>query len=405
MQPILALKSNSSIKSKGLLGKSLIVIQFTISIFLIISALVIRDQLNFVREINLGFDREKVVEIASALPSNEINGKFEKFKNEISGSPFINAIGGSANDFGVTWTRVGFNTQNGDFKSFSLNVIDYDYLEALNIELLAGRNFSKKFPSDVSESIIVNEAFLEYFGWDDHIGKQIPGPNFSSHKIVGVVKDFNFSSLHTVIMPLALTLNDLQPIRSGINDITGSYTSLVFRFATVRLAEGNTLEMTKFLEEKWSEVTQNSPFNMTFLDDTINSLYLSEQRWGKIIIYTSTFAIIIACLGLFGLASLMVEKRMKELGIRKVLGASVTGLLGLVSKNILILVIAANIFAWPLAYLVMDNWLQGFAFRVDISLYVFLVSGFAALFISAITISFQTLKAATKNPVETLRYE
>jgi putative ABC transport system permease protein len=261
------------------------------------------------------------------------------------------------------------------------------------MELIAGRNFSKEFPSDSSDAVIVNEALAKEFGWDDAIGRKISGfrnvQGLEEPTVIGVVKDFHFLSLHNEIAPVILHVNPNWPIR----------------YILVKIANANVPQTLALLRDTWHRVSPNAPFEFYFLDEDVENQYRAETRWGKIVGYASVLAIFIACLGLFGLATLTAAKRIKEIGIRKVLGASVAGLAGLLSKDFVKLVLAANLIAWPIAWYAMNKWLQNFAYRTDINWWVFALAGGLALLTALLTVSTQAIKATLANPVEALRYE
>ncbi|MCP4724793.1 MAG: hypothetical protein GY863_07140, partial [bacterium] len=372
-QPASVLKGVLAAGKKNLLSRILVVIQFSISILLIICTFLMNQQLNFIIGNNLGYDRERVAVIENTVSGDEANRIFEVYKNELEKSDMVVSVGGANNQFGVYWTIVGYDERSGEFREFFMNFVDHDYIPTLGMEIIQGRNFSREFGSDQSEGIIVNEAFAKYFGWSDPLNSNLPD-NFPPHKIIGVVKDFNFSSLHNEIRPVALVLNP-EIILRGINDIVGSNFPVVLGKIIVRISRGETAGIVGHLKSEWARVAPNTPFNLTFVDEAIDAQYRDDRKWSTVINYASYFAVLIACMGLFGLAALAVDRRIKEIGIRKVLGASTGSIVSLVSTELMILVIVSNILAWPAAYLAINRWLQDFAFRTEISLLTFLVSG------------------------------
>ncbi len=402
-QPVSVLKGVLSSGRKNLLSRILVLVQFSLSILLLISTFLMKQQLDFIRSKNLGYNRERVLVVENGTQSSVANRNFEVYKNELEKSDMIVKVGGANNQFGVYWTKVGYHERTGEFREFFMNLVDHDYIPSLGMEIVNGRNFSREFGSDRTEGIIVNEAFVKYYGWDDPLNSKLPD-NFPPHRIIGVVKDFNFSSLHELIRPLVLVLNR-NVILDGIDDIVGSNFPIVLGKMIIRIGHGETSVIVDHLKNVWEEVAPNAPFNLSFVDETIDSQYREDRKWSTVINYASYFAILIACMGLFGLSALSVDKRVKEIGIRKVLGASTGGIVSLVSTELLFLVIASNILAWPAAYYAVNRWLQDFAFRTDQSILTFIVSGVIALLVAFITISFQSVKAAVSNPVDTLRYE
>ncbi|MCG8605414.1 hypothetical protein MJD09_10500, partial [bacterium] len=261
------------------------------------------------------------------------------------------------------------------------------------------------FGTDATEGVIVNEALVKYFGWQDPLNELLPGSNFSrGHRIIGVIKDFHYGSLHKEIEPLALTLN-FSTISSGVTGLNTWNWPPLFNRVLVRISEGETEPIVEFLKQAWHKAAPQTPFELTFLDETIQAQYVQEERWSKIINYSSIFAILIACLGLFGLTMVAVDKRIKEIGIRKVLGASASGIVSMISKDLLLLVVISNIVAWPAAYFAAQKWLQNFAYRIDISVWSFVIASTLTLLIALMTVSSQAIKAALSNPIRSLRTE
>jgi hypothetical protein len=276
--------------------------------------------------------------------------------------------------------------------------IDADFLDTMGMELAAGRNFSPDRPSD-KKALILNETLAKQLGWDNPLGKIVSmtdveetsasGPLFIEvpYTVVGVVRDFHFESLH-------------QKIRGHLMKMSGNVNRI-----SVKLRTGNISETLRSIETIWRELEPAYPFRYTFLDESFDRLYRSEQRMGQIFISFTSIAILISCLGLFGLASFTAEQRTKEIGIRKVLGASVSNILLLLSREFTKWVLLANIIAWPIAYYAMWKWLQGFAYRIDLEFWIFLLSGIMALFIALLTVVSKSLRTAITNPVNALRYE
>ncbi len=409
--PVRVFKGSTSKGGKNSFTKALIVIQFTLSIALIISTFVFQKQLDFVSKKKLGFNQERILELAFNVPDEQSALIYDRLKNEIDNMPGIENVAATSTNFGWKtgsrgdfWTRMYLTSRQGAEKYIHFNQISYDYLETLGIPLVEGRNFSKDFGSDVRDAVIINEAAVRELDLNDPIGKSIYGFGTESQKIIGVVRDFHFGSMHSKIKPLALAISCSPVDTKKMNRWSGRWPQ-DYRYAVIRISEGDPRPILDDLRERWSSISPNSPFEIKFIDDTIQSYYESERKWGSIVNYSSIFAVIIASMGLFGLSLVTAQQRIREIGIRKVMGASANRIVGLVSKDMLILVLVSSIFAWPAAYYVMNKWLQNFSYRIDLSILYFISSAFLALLIAAVTISFQTVKSALKNPADSLRYE
>ena len=370
---------------------ALVVFQFATSIILIIGTIVIYRQLHYIQTRNLGFDKNQVliVDQAYALKNN-----LDAFKNDVLQMPgavsgtissFL-PVGSSRNDNTFSSSPV-MDVKNGfDMQTWA---IDYDYFKTLCMKFVKGRAFSKDF-SD-STSVIINEAMAKMLGYDDPIGQKIYSTYHShtnqsmGYTIVGVVKNFNYESMKQNVGLLGLFLSKSTGIVS------------------FKINAANVTDVVRQAENKWKAMAAGMPFNYRFLDESFNQMYRSEQRIGKIILIFSTLAILIACLGLFGLSTFIAEQRTKEIGIRKVLGANVSGIVQLLSKDFIKLVAIAFIIATPVAWYFMGRWLQDFAYRIDISWWIFLLAGVLAVAIALATVSLQAVKAALMNPVKSLR--
>jgi len=392
IHPVKIIKGNFRLSTKGssVFRKSLVVIQFIISISLIIGALVIDKQRDFIKNKNLGFQKEHILYVLIQNP--DLRSNCQRIKSELSGNPQILDMtvsmhiparirGGSR---GAYWegreeveTLTTYRTQ-----------VDYNYFNFYGIDVVKGRNFSKEFPSDQNNAYIVNETIADYIGWEDPIGQNFSWSGRSRMgKVIGVVKDFHFFALHMPIDGLAIRLNP-----------NGNYLSL-------KIHPENMDKTIAFIEKKWKELSPEYPFTFSFLDDAIDRMYRTEQRLGKGINIFTTIAIFIACLGLFGLASFTAEQKTKEIGVRKILGAPILSIVYLLSHEFLKRVLLAAVLAAPLACFVMNKWLQNFAYRTNISIWTILISTVLVMIIALITVSYQSIKAATANPVDSLRYE
>ena len=279
---------------------------------------------------------------------------------------------------------------NYEETSLTYTMVDEKYVKALNIEMVEGRNFAPtEHATDVS-AFLVNQSAVKALGWQTALGKKLKTNNFGKIEgtIIGVVSDFHIGSLKQEIKPLVLPYLRRLPM-----------------YIAIRLHPGNVAEAIAAVEETWKKLAPNQPFSYTFLDQDYARLYNREQQMSHVFQIFSGLAILIACLGLFGLAAFTTQQRTKEIGIRKILGASVSGIVCLLSKDFLKLVLIANIIAWPIAYYAMDQWLQSFAYRINLGIGTFILSSLIALLIALLTVSYQAIKAARANPVEALRYE
>ncbi len=388
-QPVNVLKGSSSIKSgRSLLRKGLVILQFGISIFLIIATGIVLDQLDFLRNRKLGFDKEHVVVVT--IREDSLRKNYEVIKADIMQNPHIlNATISIGVPGGIiAGDAVQLIDKEGK-KTITVRMIytDHDYLKTMGMEVVEGRDFSKEMSTDASEAFIVNEAAVRQLRLDDPLNTQVEWDD-KKGKIIGIVKDFQFQSLKDEITPLFI-------------QIMPQYT---YVFA-LRISPENIPETLAFIETKWKELDPAHPFEYSFMDESFDQLYKSEERLGQIFSIFSMLAVFIASLGLLGLSLFIARQRTKEIGIRKVLGASIGRIFLLLSKEFALLVLIANIIAWPAAYFLMHKWLQNFAYRVAIQYWIFVLSAAIAFFIALATISFQVVKAALADPVKSLRYE
>ena len=271
---------------------------------------------------------------------------------------------------------------------FPAYYVDHDFIQTMGINLREGRDFSRDIATDTAEAFIVNQAVVERLGWTEAVGRSFQFGSDRKGRIIGVVDDIKYGTLKEAAGPLVLHVWPYW-----------------FEFLMVKVAPGSMAEALPFIEKTWTTFTNGRPLNYFFLDDNLDKMYLHEVRLSKVFGYFSGLAILIACLGLFGLASFSAEQRVKEIGIRKVLGASIGNVVLMLSKEFTWLVLIANIIAWPLAYWGASMWLQDFAYRIDIAWWVFLLAGASALLIAVLTVSTQAIKTALTNPIEALRYE
>lgn len=364
--------------------KVLVTFQFVLTIVLIIGTVVVNRQLHFVQNKSLGYTKEQLVCIK--LPG-ELNKKFDLIKERLQKDEgVINIAGVSYPPSGVL-SSTDVNDWEGrksdnPFLIYNLSAT-YDFTKTMQVKMIEGRFYSRKFKTDTAIGCIVNEAAVRAMDMKSPVGKKMLGL-----KILGVIKDFNFTSLHSKIAPLIIYFSPSE-----------------IKQLLVRIHPNNISHTINSLEETWDKIAPDFPFEYSFLDEQINNLYRADQRTGNVINVFSFLALFIACLGMFGLASFTAEQRTKEVGVRKVLGAKVTGIILLLSKEFTIYVLFANIFAWPAAYFILNKWLENFAYHVDMTWWMFLIPGLIAFVIAVATVSFQAIKAAIANPVESLRYE
>jgi putative ABC transport system permease protein len=383
-QSISILKDHK-ISSSSFLRNFLVVFQFSISIIMIISTLVVFKQLELIKSQNLGFNKDHVIYITL---NQSLSSQIPTLKNEICKSSKITSVAAVSSKLGISqFQSADVNQWEGNFeeKSILLNFIfsDYDFLKTFDIKMADGRFYSKEFVSD-SMGLVLNEAAIKDMGLKDPIGKNI----LNRSHIIGVVNDFNFQSLHTSIEPLAIVMN-----------------SRWNRYLAIKIRPQNISETITYIESVVSRFSPGLPFEYQFLDQEFEILYQSENRLGKMFSYFSILAIFISSLGLLGLASYMVERRTKEIGIRKVLGASVSGIFLLLSREFTRWILISNLIAWPVGWYIVNLWLKNFAYKTSLDWWVFLLAGLITGMIALITISSQTIKLALSNPIAALKYE
>ena len=404
--PVEVLKGRLGIGGPNLFSRALVAIQFGCSIFLIVSVGVMANQVSFLRTKELGFKSDNVVVIPTSnrpsgddIKNTQRTRLLKVLQNELTQYENIINVAGSS------WSLSGsgrhgrshIQFEETKFEAFHFK-IDYNYLETFGMELIDGRNVSQDTIADSEGSVIVNESFAKEIGSSYGIGKKIRfgEGNIQNPTIIGIVKDFHFQPLYQEIEPLILHLAPWQInyifIKIKSDDIPG----------TLSLIKTKWNEKVRSLGTK---IEPNLTLEYSFLEDNLDQHYKSEEQWTKIIGYSSGVSILIACMGLLGLTTLAITRRTKEIGIRKVLGASSFGIVYLLSKEQLRIVIVATIITWPLAYLTLIHWLQNFVYRVDLDMWPFIVGGGITLMISLIPVSYQAIKTAVENPIKALRYE
>ncbi len=391
------LKSGSS---NTRLRRILVVVQFTISVTLIIGTGLIIHQLNYMKNKDAGFNKEHVIVIRASERSTQRSLPVikEEFKShprilKISASSTIPGGGFATNDK----IPEGYTVQQTQLMD-EMNV-DVDFISTLGMELVAGRDFSKEFGTDAKASVIINETAVKRFGWDDAVGKTIRASNpygrgWVPRTVIGVVKDFHLRTMDQVVEPIYMGWDPDFPYSYNFLDNV-----------VVRISPKDISSTLDFIENKWLALFPDEQFNYSFLDESFNNQFQTVERSREIFSYFTLLAIFIGCLGLLGLASFTTEQRTKEIGIRKVLGSSTPGIIMLLSKELLILVVIANVVAWPAAYFLLQRWLQGFPYRISVTVFPFVLSALLVLVISFSTVAFQAIRAALANPVEALKYE
>ena len=389
LKPVKILRGTLKTRTEGSLFRKILVIsQFSLSILLIISTTVVSRQVDYMRNKKLGLDKEHLVYLQ--LRRSGIQ-KYESLKSELLKEPGVLKVTVASN---VPTSGVRFSSEAVDWEGkdpnetvlFNFSSIGNDYIKTFDIEIIQGRSFSKDYSLD-TDAVVINETAAKAMGMENPVGKRLLYHD-SNFTIIGVVKDFHFKSLRSKIEPLIL-----------INDPD------LFRYMFIKPNPGCIPATLAKVKDTWKKFFPDTPFEYHFLDESYDRLYKSEQRMGTLFNYFTALAIFISCLGLFGLASFLAEKRTKEIGIRKVLGASVSGIVFLLNKQFIKWVLIANFFAWPIAYYVMNRWLQNFAYRIGIGVWSFLLAALLAIVIALLTVSFQAIRAALTNPVEALRYE
>lgn len=395
-KPASALKNNINLSGSNLFTKSLVTLQFVLSIALGVSTYIILQQLNFMQSKDLGFEKENVLVVDAA--GSDAARIYPLLKQELASNDAIKGIAASEMGMGAEQGLMRLFFEYGD-KSCPVVTypVDIDFLDVLGMQMVSGRNFDPRFASDSINAVIVNEAFLREYNipGQDAIGEKVidrvPIPNGESTKrtIIGVIKDFNFGALSNAVEP----------------QIFLQSASLNARKIYIRLKPGNISKALSTIGSKWSDLASGLPFQYSFLNDNFDRFYKIEKRWSGIAGSAGLISIFLACLGLFGLAALSAVKRTKEIGIRKVLGASSSSVAKLLSKEFTKLVLLAILIASPIVWYFMDKWLQDYAYRINIDWWVFIGAGALAIGIALFTVSFQAIKAANANPVKSLRTE
>jgi len=377
-------------KSSGV-RNSLVIIQFVFSIGLIICTFTVHNQLSYIKNRDLGFRKDHIITVPAT--GMNLERDYEPLKNELSQYSQISDVSVS-NKLPSLITGGGGAKWEGKTDEnirFTRGFVDYNFLDLYGIELLEGRNFSKRITTDIEQAYILNQTAVKAIGWKSPIGKRFNQWGNEDGVVIGVMDDFHFLSLHRKIEPLVLSL-----IQNEWEEAT---------YLSIKTSSKDIAGTLSFIEKKLNEFSPEYLFSYSFFDEQIDRMYRSEQKLGQSFIYFTLITVFVACLGLFGLTSFTAEQKTKEIGIRKVLGASVSGIVCLLSRELVKWVFIANLIAWPLAWLFSNRWLQNFAYRINVSIWTFILSAALALAIALITVSYQSIKAARANPVDSLRYE
>ena len=391
-QPVKILKGKFDIGSKNLgLRHALIIFQFTLSIIIIVSTIVVSNQLSFIQNAKLGFDKENVL---CLTVKGDIWGNYGAFKNTLLNNPGVQSIcrseplnaGSLGKTEGINWPG-----KERKFSTWVLNV-DNDFLSTYKIEMADGKFFNDQYSTDQNQGYILNEAAAKKMGLENPIGTEITFWGRKG-KIIGIARDFNFNSLHHVVEPTVIRIPETER------------TAMYYRTLSIRLTPNSMPNSLDFVKETWRSFYPNEPLEFYFFDQSLNANYISEFRMGNLFKYFSFLAIVIACLGLYGLTAFSIEQKFKEIGVYKVLGAKISNVVSVFSKSYLMWMVIANIIAWPLAYYIMMKWLQNFAYRVNPGILPFILSGSIVIGVAMLTIGWLTIRAANRNPVEALRYE
>ena len=394
--PVTVVKGSVSKKGgSGILRRVLVAFQFFIATAMIICTILVTQQLSFLRNTDMGFEMEDMMVLE--LQDTAFRAKAEMFREELLQNPDILGV---TNSIGVpganTWIQVVRMEKDTGWidESSIITIVDYHYLNVYGINLKEGRFFDEEMATDTEEAVVVNEALVKAYGWDDPIGKQIhwgfelDGSGGRKMKVIGVIEDYHFKSMH----------NDVQQQMMFMADFNKPHLSI--------LINGDKIPETRdFIEEKWNDFGANRPFDYEFLEETWDEMYVSEKKLGIIFRIATMLTIFIALLGLLGLSSFIAEQRTKEIGIRKVMGASMANIINLLCREFALLVSIAFILAVPVSWYIMHRWLENFVYHINIGVLAFILGGLLAVIVGMLTISFHIMKAASSNPVDAIKYE
>lgn len=400
-------------RDKHVVLRGLVGFQFVLSVVLIICTLVMQRQMNYIQNKNLGFDREQTLVLPySETPSNERGIRIvyeeghragELLRNELATKALIEGVSISSHAFGSPgWTQVGYldaSTQQVNF--FRLLNVDDQFFDLMGIDLQAGRFFDRDITTDMEQAVVINQAMADNLGLTNPIGQAMPKP-FEQFQIIGLADDFNYGTLHSPVEPLVITMNQIGVLQQA-GDV--SFNDMPTAKINIKISSTDINSAISAVQTAWESVAPDQPFDFYFVDEAVDRQYTAERRLSQIISTGSLLAILIACLGLFGIATLTVGQRQKEIGIRKIMGASIFSIFVLLNKRLTIMVGIASLVAAPIAYWLMIQWLNDFEFRVGLSPVWFILAAFVAVGVACLAVSFQSIRAARVNPVESLRSE
>ncbi len=393
-KPAVVLKGSFKGSKSGIyLRRILVISQFAITIALLVGTLVVVDQINFILDRDPGYNRDQVLLVEHR--SRNAENKREVLLDKLDQIPSVVSYGTSRTLPVAGHGRIGIDPEGYEGESLwisSVNTVDENFFKTYEMTITEGRTFSKEFPSDTSEAILINQAMATEMGWDEPIGKKIVvdgGPeNQTEYSVIGVVKDYNFAPVREMIEPLVFLYSD-----------TPLY------LISIRLQAGTVQQSLEAIEAAYKEIIPDAPFVYSFIDDDFNEIYEGDKNFATVVSTFSALAIIIACLGLFGLASYSTEQRRKEIAVRKVLGAEEKNIISMLTIGFVRWVILANLIAWPVGYYAMQKWLEEFAYRIDLTVWPFIFAGAIAIAIAVVTVAYQSFRASRSNPVTSLRIE
>lgn len=392
-----AVLKNAPVKAMGFnFRRILVTAQFGISVFLIVATLVAIDQFRLLRDQDVGFDKEHVLMIP--VIRSPMGQHYEYFRSEALQSPFVKSVTGVEEIIGAKHQVGNYRFEGMErSKPFPRFFVLHDFVETMDIEMAAGRDYDRAFITDDSLAVVVNESMVNAMGWnspEEAVGKQYYFGNELRGKVVGVVKDYHFISKHHPIGPLVLDL-DTRP--QAFN--------LFIKYLAVKVDNSNLQQALADLQQAWTSTLPDRPFDAFFLEDRLNESYKAEQKLSRITVIFSILAILVACLGLFGLATFTVERRTKEIGLRKVLGIKTSAILVLLSKEFVYLILIALVVSIPVSYLLLERWLNGFAYRISIEVWPFIIAGLITFGVSTATVLYHAIRASWINPVQALKHE
>lgn len=406
------LRGGNQSSGKMTARKGMVVFQFLITVFLITTTLIMRKQIDYLQNKDLGIQYEATIStqlradpsvqrLSERITSGMSNG--ELLKAQLEKHPNVSNVAMGSHVFGTSgWAHLAYTDDQGVFRWFRLLCVDANYLDAFGINVIEGRGFEEGNGLDMRQSVVLNKAAVEHFGLKNPLGAKLPGDDFGDHQIIGVTEDFHFTSLHSEVEPLVIVMNPM-PIFMGVSDgdfIDTPIPKLVFTYKGSNLSEG-----TDILKREWEALFPNESWNFNFIDEQIKAQYASEARMNKLVTIATILSIIIASLGLLGLSMLVVNSKVKEIGIRKVMGASPVSIFQLLAKGFSIQLAIAIILSIPITIYMMSKWLDNFAYRTEIGVWIFIISSVVSLFIAFLVISYHTMRAAKVNPVNSLRTE